>query len=299
MLLRVLKAMKDRNLPIDGYSDLVSQVWWDVDNGLRIVASRHYDGHPDAAKDCLMLIDSLEILPPPTGQDDDAFARWANEFPESKSWFPDNLIRALARFSPPIEMTASHRLRRLRYLENRDGNRTEQASSRSRRNSCESLDVSTDGAGLSNPEVKQDEGKPAKSSYYNEPAPKDEQMISSRCSRESLHVSTDGARLSNPEVEQDERKSETGSQHDMSTSRDKKVVYSEHDATPDPLDGMVLAAGRGSNRGGRSGAHDGSGETISLFTTDTMDLSRGDSSPTNSPRILLPEIDSDNPSDTD
>jgi hypothetical protein len=249
MLLHVLKAMKDRNLPIDEYSDLLSQVWWDVDDGLRIVASRHYDAHPNLAKHCLLLIDSLDISPPPAGQDDAAFARWANEFPESESWFPDTLINALARFLFPVELTASHRLRRLRYLENCDRNTKKQTSSRTRRNSRSKttrrsrkpLGVSIDGTGISNPEVTQEEEKPTTSSHRDEPAPKEEQMISSRRSRESLRVSTAGTRLSNSEVKKDERKSATSSQHNMSTSRDEKVVYSEHDAN------------------GPSGRHGGSG----------------------------------------
>jgi hypothetical protein len=307
MLLHVLKAMKDRNLPIDEYSDLLSQVWWDVDDGLRIVASRRYDDHPDAAKDCLVLIDSLEILSPPTGQDDDAFARWANEFPESESWFPDTLIRALARFSPPIELTDSHRLRRLRYLENRDGNTAEQTSSRHRRNprsktsrrSRKALGVSTSGAGLPNSEVEQDKEKPATSSHHDEPALKDEQIISSRRSHESLRVSTDGTRLSTPVVKRDETKSATSSQHNMSTSRDEKVIPSEHDANPDSLDGVVVVAGRGSNHGGESEAHGGSGEAVPLFTTDTMDPGCGIAPPFDSSRILQREMESDKLSDND
>jgi hypothetical protein len=69
----------------------------------------------------------------------------------------------------------------------------------------------------------------------------------------------------------------------------------------DPLGGMAVAAGRGSNHGGgsASGAHDGSGEAIPLSPADTMDPGRGIASPFDSSRVLEREINSDKLSNND
>jgi hypothetical protein len=259
-LLRLLKTMKSRNLPIDEYSYLLSRVWWDIDDGLRVVASRHYDGHPELAKNCLVLIDCLDISPPLTGQDDDAFAAWANEFPESESWFPDTLINALAQFLPPTEVTASHRLRRLRYLEKRDENTTKHTSNRSRRSS---------------------------------------RSKSSRRSRQSSRVSTDSTRLSKPEIEQDEGKSTTTSHHDIFTpTDDEQRVSSDRHADPDAQDGMVIVVNEGSNHEGDSDTNDPN-ELLPPSPTDTADPSHDIASPLNSPRLLQHEMDLDKPPDND
>ena len=104
-MLRFLKAMEDNNIPIVEHSQVLGYFWWDVDEGLQRVASRHYDNRPDIARCCLGLINELNTSSPPIGEDEAAFARWADEYPIDTTYFPNYSIERIAEFLLPEEMT--------------------------------------------------------------------------------------------------------------------------------------------------------------------------------------------------
>ncbi|KAI0688466.1 hypothetical protein BC835DRAFT_310538 [Cytidiella melzeri] len=127
VLLRLIRKMKEQEVSIVDFAWYFLQSWWDVNEGLRTVAGRHYERHPAIAKECLEFINSLDLSAPPLsdGQDqEDGFANWAHSFPMPESMYPDTLIESLAQFLPVEETTFSHRVRRLRLLQNKDDEQT-------------------------------------------------------------------------------------------------------------------------------------------------------------------------------
>ncbi|KAI0695244.1 hypothetical protein BC835DRAFT_1347587 [Cytidiella melzeri] len=117
VLLRSLCAMREHGSPIDDHRDLLWNIWGAVCQALP-VARRHIGCQSDIAKDCLKLIDSLDISQPPDGEDTPAYRSWVQTFAESASLFPDTLIKGLMSFLASDEDTTfSHRARRLAIIE--------------------------------------------------------------------------------------------------------------------------------------------------------------------------------------
>ena len=123
-MLRVWKAMEEKDIPTAEHSQVLGYFWWDVDEGLSTVAGRHYENHPDLARRCLELINELDVSSPPNCEDGDeaAFARWADEYPIDTTYFPDYSIERIAQFLPPEETTFNYRIRRLRLIKEREAN---------------------------------------------------------------------------------------------------------------------------------------------------------------------------------
>lgn len=116
-MLMLLQRLKDRHLSINEHAAVLKQLWDSLGGGLETVQSRHIEGHPEVAKQCLEMINSLDISTPSNAEDEQAFATWAREFPHAMSLFPDPFITSLSRFLPPgDDITFSHRLRRIRLL---------------------------------------------------------------------------------------------------------------------------------------------------------------------------------------
>jgi hypothetical protein len=155
MLLRLLEAMKAKDKPSDQYRACFIEAWSTVDDGLQIVAGRHYEHHPDMARSCLELIEALDILSPHCDDlGEQAFATWCDEFPESESWFPDSFLKALVQFLPADDVTASRRLRRLRRLRQHNEDTVHNPSSESGKGLLESIE-----SARSSTEIKQEETK--------------------------------------------------------------------------------------------------------------------------------------------
>lgn len=122
MVLRALqKATEDKGkASVEDLWRLVHRkLWPSVENGMKIVAGRVklHRGHPEIARRCLALIDTLDVSSVPDYEDEGAFAAWEAAFDESETVVPDDCIRVLARFLPSANDIKSYRLRRVRNID--------------------------------------------------------------------------------------------------------------------------------------------------------------------------------------
>lgn len=111
----MLHLLQQNNKLLENYGYILFDFWDGITRGLDVVVHRHYDHHPELAKQCLQLINTLDYHPP-TNADEETFATWARAFPVDESFYPDNVVTALSSFLPPEDAMFCHRVRRLRIL---------------------------------------------------------------------------------------------------------------------------------------------------------------------------------------
>lgn len=134
LTLRLIKTLRERDSPLpEDYH--FSQLWWTLDGALQTVVSRHIPSHPDTARRCLELINELDVSCPPDGQDEEAFAEWADNFPLNDTIFPDYWIERIAHFLPREETTFNHRIRRIRLTDKHGDNAHNDSSAGSHKSS--------------------------------------------------------------------------------------------------------------------------------------------------------------------
>jgi hypothetical protein len=117
-ILMLLQKLRDHKLDVTEHAAVLGKLWDSLGGGLETVESRHIAGHPQVARQCLEMIDKLDISVPLKSADEGASATSAHEFRHKKSLFPDHLIISLSHFLPPEEdVTFSPRLRQIKLLD--------------------------------------------------------------------------------------------------------------------------------------------------------------------------------------
>jgi hypothetical protein len=116
-MLMLLQKLKENNLGIEEHAAVLRQLWDSLSGGLKTMESRHIAGHPEVARQCLVMINSLDLSAPSDSEDEQTFVAWARQFPHAKSLFPDPFITSLSKFLPAQDdVKFSHRLRRIRFF---------------------------------------------------------------------------------------------------------------------------------------------------------------------------------------
>lgn len=120
LFIRLIATMKGLHMAIDTTTaNELRDLFRTADKGLHAAARarKMQEGYIELAKDCLQLINSLDILPPPSHGDEAAYIAWSHSFPARETLFPDTFIEHLAAFLPKdADLTFSHRMRRLQIL---------------------------------------------------------------------------------------------------------------------------------------------------------------------------------------